>query len=61
MTIEFKFTFRQKVRVTAYGLNYEGRVIRCIHNGVEIMYLVEYAYVGKIEMREFYEDELEAR
>ena len=64
MTVEFKFAPLQLVTVTAFNLNLEGRVNRCIHDGQLTqpnMYRVEFACDGKIESREFYEDELTER
>ena len=61
MTVEFRFAPHQSVIVTAYGLNLIGRVQRCVHGPSGNAYDVEYAVDGKIERREFWEDELKAR
>ena len=66
MTVEFRFAPHQSVIVTAYGLNLIGRVQRCVHGPCVHgpsgnTYDVEYAVDGKIERREFWEDELKAR
>lgn len=54
----FKFKPLDFVIVTAFGLNYQGRVLECIASPSGSSYYVEYAYDGKIEQRRFYEDEL---
>jgi hypothetical protein len=61
MEIKFKFAPLQYIHVIAFDLNYEGRVIRCIFDGGAHIYSVQYAFEGKLETREFYEDELAAR
>lgn len=58
MIIDFKFSPLQKVTISAYGLNYEGLVIRCEYDGHTKNYSVEYAAEGKIESKVFYEDQL---
>jgi hypothetical protein len=60
VNINFKFAPRQRVVVTAFGLNYHGRINRCVFDGGPLLYNVEYAFDGKVETREFYEDELKA-
>ena len=61
MNIEFKFSPKERVKITSYGLNCEGRVHRCYVNcSGHIFYDVEYALHGKIEGRDFFEDDLES-
>ena len=54
----FRFDPDEYVNVTLFGLNFEGRVQRCIWNGRRNLYDVEYCRDGNIERREFAEDEL---
>ena len=54
----FKFFPLQFVTITLYGLEYRGRVVRCIFDGAFIMYDVDYAANGELKRREFYEDEI---
>lgn len=59
--IVFQFEPHQHVRITAYGLNYSARVIRCLHTGgIQNIYGCDFASDGKIEYREFFEDEVSA-
>lgn len=58
-TVEFKFEPLEYVTIRLYGLNYEARVVRCIHSGrLQNIYDCDYAADGKLEHRGFYEDEL---
>ena len=59
MQVDFKFSPLQKVKICAYGLHYEGTVIRCEYDGHTKNYNVEYAADGKIESRIFFEDQLQ--
>lgn len=63
ITIEFKFALLDFVQVTAYGLNYRGRVEACVSKTAGIrLYEVEYVDDGaKICSGTFREDELEQR
>lgn len=58
MQVEFKFSPLQKIKVSAYGLDYSGTVLRCEYDGHTKNYSVEYASDGKIEQRIFFEDQL---
>ena len=58
--VTFQFSPLQYVKVSLYGLQYDGRVIRCIHESGGILYDVDYAHNGELRRREFYEDELSA-
>lgn len=58
MQVDFKFSPLQKISVHAYGLNYDGVVIRCEYDGHTKNYCVEYAADGKIESRSFFESQL---
>jgi hypothetical protein len=50
------------VTVTAFGLNYRGRVQRCIHGDGMPLYDTEYVNdTAEIKRGEFHEDELELR
>lgn len=60
MIIDFKFSPKQFVKITAYGLNCYGRVARCLYTPAGNQYDTEYALDGKIQVGPFYEDELEA-
>ncbi len=57
--VTFRFSPRQHVIVSFLGLNYRGRINRCIQDGGPNLYQVDYAVDGEIQSREFYEDELE--
>ncbi len=57
--VPFKYAPMQYVLVKAYGLNYSARVLNCKWDGHTRNYNCEFAYDGKIEAREFFEDELE--
>ena len=46
------------VTVTAYGLNYSGRVTQRIHTVGRIVYHVEFACDGQIHSRDFFADEI---
>lgn len=54
----FKYQPLTYVRVTLFGLDYQGRVIRCIFDGGQAMYDVDFAINGELRRREFYEDEI---
>lgn len=56
--ISFKFSPYQYVTVSLFGLGHEGRVNRCTYAGQHNMYDVEFCNEGKLERREFAEDEL---
>jgi hypothetical protein len=58
MVVDFKFEPLQKVTIHTYGLNYEGRIIRCEYDGHTKNYSVEYAFDGKLDQRIFFEDQL---
>lgn len=61
MKINLKFEPAQKVKITAYGLDYEGRILRCYVGINEIVfYETEYACNGKLERGDFFEDGLQA-
>lgn len=56
-----KFKPLDYVKVTLYGLNFHGRVIRVIwEHPMTVMYDVDYVCEGQLKRREFYGDELEA-
>lgn len=59
MLVDFKFSPRQKVLITAYELNCQGTVHRCYVNisGMHF-YDVEYALNGEIKGRDFLEEQL---
>lgn len=60
--MQFKFAPLQFVCVTLFDLKYRGRISRCILDDGGIRYSVEYADdKGDLQVREFYEDELEAK
>lgn len=60
--IAFKFAPGNLVTVTYLGLNYKGKVSRCVWLGDERRaYETEYNAEGEIKCREFWEDEIEAR
>lgn len=58
MQVEFVFSPRQKVRIVAYGLHYEGMILWCEYSNDNI-YMVEWASDGKIQNQRFYENQLE--
>lgn len=58
MIVDFRFSPLQKVNISAYGLNYEGKIIRCEYDGHTKNYMVEYAADGKIESKPFFEEQL---
>jgi len=59
---DFKFAPMDLVFVTAFGLNYRGRVQWCKADGGQLMYHVQYANDrGEVCSGEYYEDELSAR
>jgi hypothetical protein len=58
MEVRFRFAPLQYVTVTLFGLIYSGRVQRCFQDINCRMYSVQYAADGKLETREFYEDEI---
>ncbi len=61
MNCEFAYAPHQFVIVSAYGLRYEGMVLRCIKSISPVnLYLVEYAVDGEIKTAELYETQLEA-
>lgn len=57
---DFAYQPNQYVRVKLFGLNYCGRIVRCIRDADSNMYSVQYAKEGDIRRDEFYEDEIEA-
>lgn len=59
--VKFKFSPLELVTIKAYGLNYEGLVIRCEYDGHTHNYCVEYAYDGRLEQRMFFESQLERK
>ena len=62
MTVTFELAPLQFVKVTAFGLDYRGRVCRCIHDdGPMPKYEVEYVNdQAEIKRGEFHQDELQA-
>lgn len=59
MQVEFKFNFCDYIKITLHGVNYNGRINRCIYDGGKNIYLVVYCDdKGDFQSREFYEDEL---
>lgn len=57
--IQFKFDHGDHVIITIFGLNYEGRINRCIWDGGrQPIYSVNFASHGDCNNNEFYEDEL---
>ena len=56
----FLFHPGQRVRVVAHGLNYEGVIEFCKWRRGDNLYCVEFAYDGKIDSREFFEEQLES-
>jgi hypothetical protein len=60
ITVHFAFRPGDWVTITAYGLNYRGRVQRCSLNPHDRMvYEVEFAADGKLDRHDFAADELE--
>lgn len=55
---EFDYKPLEKVRISAYGLDYLGVVIRCIWEDGASIYDVEYCCDGDIKRREFYANQL---
>ena len=61
MIVEFKFEPRQRVTITACGLNCEGRVMRAFVNiSGMIFYDVRYALNSEIKEHDFLEEDLRA-
>lgn len=59
MIVDFKFEPKQRVLITACGLNCEGRVMRAFVNiSGMIFYDVRYALNGEIKEGDFLEDDL---
>jgi hypothetical protein len=59
MTVEFQFASLAFVTIVAFGLNYRGRIQRCIHGEGDPLYDVEYVNEqAEIKRGEFHEDEL---
>lgn len=55
----FKFKPLDYVKIISYGLNYHGRVIRCILEDRDIrIYDCDFAAEGQFLRRECYEDEI---
>jgi hypothetical protein len=54
----FKFTPLQFVTIHVFGLNCEGRVLRCIQKSGPNAYEVEYCLNGDLKRWEFHEDEI---
>lgn len=61
MQVDFKFRYGEYVTIKVFGLNCEGRIVRCIHDSDENIYDVQYAMESTLNRAEFYEDELEAK
>lgn len=60
--IAFAYAPLDLVTVTHLGLNFKGRVVRCIWIASDRCgYDVEYNADGELKFREFYEDEIESR
>ena len=59
ITSVFKYECLEFVTIKSFGLNYKGRVVRCIIETGGIIYDVQYAVDGRLKRDEFYEDELE--
>ncbi len=55
---EFAFKPKESVKIIAYGLHYDGLIIRCIWEQGDEMYDVEYNADGEIRRREFYKEQL---
>ena len=61
MRVEFEFCPGQKIKIIAYGLHYDGRILRnYVGRDGFIFHEVEYAAEGKIERNDFYPDDLQA-
>ena len=54
----FKFKPLQYVHIHHFGLNCDGRVIRCIQEAGPNLYSVDYCLESTVKRGEFYEDEL---
>ncbi len=60
--VQFKFYPKEFVLVVLFDLKYRGRVQRCIFDDGGNRYSVEFGDdKGDLQVREFYEDELEAQ
>lgn len=58
-TYEFAFAPFDYVVITLLGTNYRGRVVRCLYDGSNHIYDVQYANdTGEFKRAEFYEDEV---
>lgn len=57
--ISFKYSPNEYVLVSLFGLGHEGRIQRCIYDG-QSLYDIEFCNEGKLDRREFAEDELSA-
>lgn len=61
-TVTFKYPPFAYVLIIFNELQYRGRIARCIYDGVQPMYKVQYSDdKGDIRFDEFYEDELAPR
>lgn len=58
MRVDFKFSPLQRVKISAYGLDYDGTILRCEYDGHTKNYSIEYARDGHIENRVFFEDQI---
>ena len=56
--ISFSYSLHDEVVVEPKHLRYYGRVTRCIWDGYEKIYEVEYIADGDIKRREFYEHQI---
>jgi hypothetical protein len=56
--IDFEYPPKTYVQITYLGLDCEGRVIRNIFNGRDLIYEVEFCINGSIHRHEFFGDEL---
>lgn len=61
MNVQFKFDYCDFVTIKVFGLDCEGRVVRCINDAGDNIYDVQYAINGELRRAEFYEDEIELK
>lgn len=61
MQVDFKFKPLQRVKLTAYNLNFNARILCCVKSAADILaYRIEYSEDGAIQEGTFFEDDLEA-
>lgn len=60
-TVEFRFSPMDEVKIVAYGLDYQGKIVKCIYGGNMHVYDVQFASDGKLNQEYFFEDQLEPK